>query len=123
MVCMTDKKIIILRGASGSGKSTVADLFAEPKVIASADDYFTDSNGNYNFDVSKLGKAHQYCRDVFMSGLNCSDIKTVIVSNTNTKPADYQFYVDEAKKRGIDVIYLVIEKRQRDNLKNDIKLG
>lgn len=130
------ERVILIRGASGSGKSTLAKLFSNNKVICCADDYFWDS-GEYKFDPSLLGKAHEYCRNVFISALD-SGVETVIISNTNTTEKEFNFYIDEAKKRDIMLISLVIEKRhdninlhgvpdyvidrQAQNIKNSLKL-
>jgi predicted kinase len=135
---MSLKKIIILKGISGSGKSTVAELFSEPKTICCADDYYVGNDGVYRFNGEEIGKAHQACKDKFLRHIDDPVITNIIISNTNTKPSDYQFYIDEAEKRGISVIHLVVEKRhdndnlhgtpdhviqrQYNNLKSNIKL-
>jgi predicted kinase len=134
----SDRSVILLRSVSGAGKSTVANLFAEPKVIVSADAYF-EKNGGYDFDPSKLGDAHRECQNNFECALQDPSILNIVVSNTNTKPSDYQYYLDTAKKYGVKVISLVVEKRhessnvhnvpdfvlqrQHDSLKNDLKLA
>jgi hypothetical protein len=134
------KTVILLRSASGAGKSTLADLLAsnEGWVSVCADDYFTDVYGNYNFDASKLGVAHTYCQNLFMFHLTNTDVKGVIVANTNTKERDFSFYEKAAKEAGAMFISLVVEnrhgnkdihnvgdlirKRQEDNLRNSLKL-
>lgn len=132
------KRIILLRGASGSGKNLVSKLFGGEVCVCSADDYFTDNWGNYNFDPNLLGVAHRTCQDKFLNALDNSDIDTIIVNNTNTKEKDFQFYVAEAEKRGIMVFSLVVEKRHNgtnshgtpdhvidrhvENIKNSLKL-
>ncbi len=133
----TERSVVLLRGVSGSGKSTVANLFAEPKVVVSADAYF-EKNGGYDFDPSKLGHAHNECKNNFECALRDPSIKNIIVSNTNTKPSDYQYYIETARQYGVKVISLVIEKRhegvnihnvpdfvldrQHDSLMKDLKL-
>ena len=63
-------KMFIMRGISGSGKSTKArEIMAKENscgnaaIICSADDFFMAS-GKYKFDASKLGQAHAWCRQV-----------------------------------------------------------
>lgn len=49
----------------GSGKSTLSDRIArlyELTVVCSADEYFTDENGKYNFDINKRPAAHEACQ-------------------------------------------------------------
>jgi predicted kinase len=138
---MKDKPtIILLRAVAGAGKSTLANILAENEgyVVVCADDYFTDASGNYNFDASKLGAAHQQCQELFMYWLNHTDAKCIIVANTNTKERDFSFYENAAKEHGAMFISLIVEnrhgntdvhnvgdlirKRQEDNLKNSLKL-
>jgi len=52
--------LYIIRGLSGSGKTTLAHKLSP--VVYSADDWFTDQAGNYNFDASKLKIAHENCQ-------------------------------------------------------------
>ena len=55
----------IMRGLPGSGKSTIASRIQEqlPQVqVCSADHHFIDEEGEYRFDLSKLGAAHAACQ-------------------------------------------------------------
>jgi uridine kinase len=108
----TKKTVLLLRGASGSGKSTLANLLAsnERWVSVCADDYFTDINGNYNFDASKLGEAHRLCQENFMYWLD-NAVVGIIVANTSTKERDFSFYENAAKEAGAMFISLVVENR------------
>jgi uridine kinase len=135
----TKKTVLLLRGASGSGKSTLANLLAsnERWVSVCADDYFTDINGNYNFDASKLGEAHRLCQENFMYWLN-NAVVGIIVDNTSTKERDFSFYENAAKEAGAMFISLVVENRhgnkdihsvpqsvremQAENIKNSLLL-
>jgi predicted kinase len=138
---MKDKPtVILLRSVSGAGKSTFANLLAENEgyVVVSADDYFTDADGNYNFDASKLGEAHRSCQENFMYWLTYTDAKCIIVANTNTKERDFSFYENAAKEHGAMFISLIVENRhgntdvhqvpsfakenQAKNIMNSIKL-
>lgn len=109
--------IIILRGTSSSGKSTVAELIAKPSAICCADDYFTDAKGNYNFDPNKLKDAHAQCRQKFEEALKDKHnfYKNIIISNTNTTEREWKYYEDRAKEEGRKVFFLVIERRH-DNV-------
>ncbi len=133
----TPKTVIIVRGVSGVGKTTFANIVAEPKVVCTADDYFQQGD-NYNFDPTKLGEAHKQSMSRFDKALADPSIANIVVANTNTKPSDYKYYTDKANEAGIKVIYVVLEKRhdnpnvhsvpdfvlqrQHDSLKNDLKL-
>lgn len=104
------KRLIVLRGCPGSGKSTYAqriksklkDLFGVSVVICSADDYFTKS-GSYIFDQSKLNKAHEECREQTKRAMR-NGIECVIVDNTNTTRRDLKPYIELAKEFEYDVV-------------------
>lgn len=132
-----DKTVIIVRGVSGVGKSTFANIVAEPKVICTADDYFQQGD-KYNFDATKLGAAHKQSMDKFDKALENPNIANIVVANTNIKPSDYKYYEDKANVVGAKIIYVVLEKRhnnpnvhsvpdhvlqrQHETLRNNLKL-
>ena len=92
---LCDKRIkclIVLRGCSGSGKSTLANQIKFNGVICSADDYFTDSNGAYTFDASKLDDAHNECR-VKAENAMVNHLTPVIIDNTNLKIWEFKQYI------------------------------
>ena len=74
--------VIILSGVSGSGKSTYAKSL-KADMIVSADNYFLDENGKYNFDLSKLGDAHADCFKKFVLSIYFHCHKLILVDNTN----------------------------------------
>jgi hypothetical protein len=133
-----NKKVIILRGCSGAGKSTVAHLFGGKSVICTADDFFYDEKGIYNFDAFKLSDAHTACRLKFVTAIHDDSIETIIVANTNTQEKEFDFYLDYAKQHDIMYFSLVIEnrhgnenvhsvpnyvlERQRDNIIQNLRL-
>jgi uridine kinase len=111
------KTVWILRAASGAGKSFVTEKLTKHIgwVACSADDYFTDKDGNYNWDATKLGNAHGACKNAYMEALKESTVTNIIVNNTNTQEKEWKFYQQEAEKIGADVIFLVIENRHSGN--------
>ena len=108
---MKTKNIIILRGVSGSGKSTAAKLFGGNVEICCSDDFFTSEDGEYNFAQSRLSDAHEYCRNKFMIALEKEDVDTIVVANTNSREPEFAFYSEKAKEIGADIFYFVIENR------------
>lgn len=96
-----NKTIIILRGGSGVGKTTYADKIL-PQVlettrdkifVCSADHFFTDEEGNYQFDKAQLGEAHKDCRRAFTKAVIFNiEHPVVVVDNTNTRQVDMAFY-------------------------------
>ena len=129
-------KCFFLRGAPGAGKSTLAAELAEKYngVVCEADQYFYH-NSKYQFDATKLGPAHQYCRNQFENCLQSR--QNVIVSNTSVKRADRKFYQEKALAAGYQFFSIVVEnlgskdihnvppekvQQMRDVLKNNIDL-
>lgn len=109
-------KAIILRGVSGAGKSTVAELFRLP--IVSADYFFIDLDGNYNFDRSLLHLAHESCFGLFKGYLKMD--YDVVVDNTNTSEKEIKRYIEYATKHGHEVISLVVENRHGNDSIHDV---
>ena len=98
------KQVIILVGASGCGKSTWAQAYIDgvqrleletKATVVSADHYFTQPDGSYQFDGSKLATAHAQCKKNFILALQES-VDLVIVDNTSTRKWERQDYVQEA---------------------------
>lgn len=111
---MKTKHLIITRSVSGAGKSTFAKLLCEGRrgwVYCEADEFWYDNKGNYNFDINKLGAAHLWCQNKFLDFLKEPSVEVIVCSNTNTKERDWKFYEDEAKKRGMQVTFLILENR------------
>jgi tRNA uridine 5-carbamoylmethylation protein Kti12 len=114
---MAVKKIVILRGISGSGKSTYGEKLVEEGTITltvSADNYFTDDEGNYKFDPSKLKEAHGSCIRAFIETLHQSPlvdfpIEQIIVDNTNTQLWEMSPYVAlaEAYRVPYEIVHVV----------------
>lgn len=135
---MNHKKVILLRSASGAGKSIIAKLFDGDLVICTADDFFYDGEGTYNFNPDLLSIAHEQCFRKFHNALENPKVDTIVVANTNTKSSEFQKYIDAAEQRGIMLFSLVVEKRHNgtnshgtpdhvidrhvENIKNSLKL-
>ncbi len=111
---------LILRGSSGSGKTTLATYlkglnFNADIQICCADDYF-ERDGEYKFDVSKLGAAHGACQEKFQKALE--DGLDCVVSNTTTTAKEKSWYVTRAKAAGYRVFSLVVENLGTTNVHN-----
>jgi predicted kinase len=94
----------IMRGVSGSGKSTRAKELTRGKpntMICSADDFFM-KNGHYEFDQRMLSQAHAWCRGKFQAALEMG-LEIIVVDNTNTQHWEYKDYVDLATAYGCTV--------------------
>jgi len=82
-------QVIVLSGASGSGKSTFAKQLNGR--IVSADSYFM-KNGAYQFNPAELSNAHAHCFRMFIEHLQNKKEK-VIVDNTNTTVEEISPYM------------------------------
>lgn len=108
-------ELILLRGLPGSGKSTLAKIIlqlpsnAEPEVL-SADDFFETKEGIYNFDVTKLKEAHNYCQ------FRCSERmrqqkSRIVVANTFTEEWEMDEYFKMAERYNYRVHTVIVENR------------
>ena len=109
---ITNKELFLLSGLPGSGKSTLAKSIGG--VHYEADMYFM-KDGEYQFDVTLLKDAHQWCQnsvETVMKGWgNVLPASKVIVSNTFTQEWEMLPYYDLAKKYGYRVYSLIVENR------------
>lgn len=99
-----DCKLTIVRGIPGSGKSTYVNEAMNPKDVEAhfeADMFFTDEEGNYNWDGDKLFAAHKWCFDNVREALESE--KNTVVSNTFVRPKDVRKYLSLARTLGVAV--------------------
>jgi predicted kinase len=104
--------VYILRGISGSGKTTFAKKINGKSYIVSADDYFMTSNGVYKFDAMKLQSAHDNCFRNFVhviSDCQQSNFDNVIVDNTNLSIAEIAPYYACAQAFGHEVKIITLK--------------
>jgi predicted kinase len=100
-------KLVIVRGISGGGKSTLSKAIMSHNSDMKhfeADMYFMQG-GEYNFDGTKLGRAHEWCQNSTFKELAGGG--RVIVSNTNTTHREIKPYVDMCKSLG--VAYMIVK--------------
>ena len=63
------KKLILIRGLSGAGKTEHAELIVgdhEDRAEITVDRFFEDDNGTYTFDFTRIKEAYEWCKN----GLN-----------------------------------------------------
>ena len=92
--------VIILRGVSGSGKSTATARY-NPDLVVSADHFMVDKEGRYNFDVTRLSECHSKCLLTFLDFVaSHSNDSIVVVDNTNTTLWETSPYVQSGNALG-----------------------
>jgi predicted kinase len=89
------KKLYIIRGLPGSGKTTLAHTLSGSRH-KEADMYFC-LTGAYKYNADKIRYAHDWCYDEIEKLLNQSD-DDCSVSNTFSEKWEYERYVILANK-------------------------
>ena len=105
------KTLILVRGLPGSGKSSFANYMFSNNVFET-DQYFYDSDGNYNFDASKLNIAHIDCQnrvESMMANRINQHNSEIVVANTFTQNWEMQPYFNLAEKYEYNVVSLIVE--------------
>ena len=110
------KKVIIMRGISGSGKDFyIQNRFFSQNTekitvkVCSADDYFV-KHGKYLFDSSKIREAHSACHRAFLDAV-ASEYNIIVINNTNIHRWEYAKYDNAAGLLGyeVEVIEMQVE--------------
>ena len=92
------KRLIIIRGIPGSGKSTKAkEIIEQNKCKCEVThhyeaDMFFELDGEYKWNPNKIHLAHQWCRDRVFDALNFGH--SCVVSNTFTTMKEMRPYID-----------------------------
>ena len=94
--------MILIRGLSGSGKTTLARTICgenSDRIMLSADDYFTNEDGSYNFDPNSLKDAHEWCKEQASSAV-ADEYGVVVVHNTFTRKWEIDPYRELGESNG-----------------------
>lgn len=107
--------VVILSGATGSGKSTYTRALLEERQgqleelpeVASADAFFRGGGGSYEFNPKMLGQAHGAC---FRTAIDAVRKQTgVVVDNTNTTNVEIAPYVSLAQAYDVPSLVVVFD--------------
>ena len=118
------KYMIIIRGLSGCGKRTIADLFCDAdndndlRIAISANDYFYNDDDEFEFDASKLKEAHHWClQEAEVCAMQGYEL--IVVHNSFTRQWEVEPYFHIAKTNG----YRVSVLSMYDGGLNDMQLS
>ena len=100
--------VIVLRGISGAGKSTWAAKHYPDAVIASADSYFLQEDGSYDYDPKQIDAAHEACYQTFVQALINRE-PLIVVDNSNVTVWEISPYVMPARSFGYEVEVLTLD--------------
>lgn len=92
------KKLVVLRGLPGSGKSTYQRSHFPDAVVASADQYFM-VDGEYRFKPALLGEAHGACCRTVIGALQAG-AELIVVDNTALSSVEIAPYILLAQAHG-----------------------
>jgi predicted kinase len=106
--------LILLRGLPGSGKSTIGDIILftgqNNQDVLSADNFFIDRDGNYNFDATRLKEAHNDCQQKCAERMKMQFSK-IVIANTFTQEWEMEKYFEMADRYRYRVHSLIVENR------------
>ena len=111
------KDLILLRGVSGAGKTTVAKLFMIGTSFTeffAADDYMVDEHGIYKYDPKRLAECHKKCQDAVKVAL-FNDYETVVVHNTFCAEWEMDAYYKIAEEVGDCRVHSIIVENRHDS--------
>lgn len=115
----SSRTVFIMRGVSGSGKSTIARAIQKvypSAVLCSADNYFM-REGKYHFRSDDLGTAHKYCQKLAEDAVR-NNTNVIIIDNTNVKCWEMKFYMDLARQH----LYHIVIVEPKMDWRNDPSL-
>jgi len=110
--------LILVRGVSGAGKSTIAPMFKNA-VLVSTDDFFLNEYSEYVFDANSLVINHQFCQ-LAVSMMMKDEEELIVVHNTFTADWEMDAYFDLARKHGYAVHTIIVENRHGSKNVHDV---
>ena len=118
---MKTKTLFLIRGLSGSGKSSFARHIWNNYAIFEADKFFCDEEGNYNFDLSKLDEAHKWLyKEVEEAMCDSEEYFEIVITGTLSTDEDVDRYRALADKYGFMVVSLIVENRHGGKNVHDV---
>lgn len=117
--------LILLRGLPGCGKTTLGEVIMflpgsnDQNNVISADDFFLDKNGVYNFDPKKLKEAHNDCLLRCVERMK-NQLAKIVVANTFTQEWEMDKYFEVANRYNYRVHTVIVENRHKSKNVHDV---
>lgn len=108
--------LVLVRGASGAGKSTFADLLSDD--VESADKYLME-DGVYKWAAHKLNWAHTCCEEAVKRKM-IDRVDRIVVANTFTKARELKAYQALAKEFNYRIFTVIVENRHGSKNVHDV---
>lgn len=105
---LSHMRVTILRGVSGSGKSTWARTQAPQAYVVSTDTYFIQPDGSILFEGAKLQEFHRRAFRDFMEAVFRKE-PWIVVDNTNILMAEFAPYIAVAEAYDYQVELLTLD--------------
>jgi predicted kinase len=103
----SSREVVIVRGISGSGKTTyVAEELPDAFVISS-DALYVDRKGDYKFQRRRVGEVHEKCLTEFRAALGRRE-QLIAIDKCNLSWAAIKPYVQLATEHGYKVSVVTI---------------
>jgi len=93
-------RLILIRGIPGTGKTTLANIISSN--VLETDDFFTDSQGVYEFDSKLLPYYHRLNQIRVRQAMNALE-EMIVVSNTFAEIKEMKPYIDMANDNNYEV--------------------
>ncbi len=109
---MEIKKLVLVRGLPGSGKSTFADMLSELAGFQSfsLDTFFMDEKGNYAFDFKRNHLAYKDCQNKVEIAMK-AEAPRILVDQTFALLWEIQPYLELGKKYSYQIFVCTMENR------------
>ena len=109
--------VTIIRGLPGSGKTWYAQHMFKGQLLLEGDQYYTDSDGKYDFGKGLLRSSVDYVKQMLATAL-AMEIKSIVITATSADGKTAKEYADIARGFGHKVQHFWIDYNNGDTSKN-----
>ena len=110
------KRLIMVMGPPGSGKSTYVRHHKQEEDAHFEADMFFMEDGEYKFNRERLKEAHEWCQEKTERAM-INGVENIYVSNTFIKAWERKTYLDLARNYGY-IVHFVRMNTMYNNIHN-----